>query len=723
MRTLYTIISTLCIYCCAAAQPINYPHQAQHGMETSHSSFAEAPKTLDPARAYSSNEIQIIAQIMEPVVQYDYYKRPYTLTSLTTTSLPSVRFLDAQFKPLHQQTDSKHIAYSVYTIRLKPGIMYAPHPAFAKNSQGQLLYQHLSPKQIESYPSLGDFPHQGTRALKANDYVYEIKRLGDPHLNSPIYGLMKNYILGLSGLRKTLQTTEQQSSHFINLNDYPLRGAKALDNQTFEITIKGYYPQFRFWLAMTFFAPIPWEVDQFYAQPGMKQHNFSFNWQPVGTGPYMLIENNPNKQMILQKNPNFHQELFPKSNDPEDIKLQYTKHAGSQLPLNDRLVLSLDKESIPRWNKFLQGYYDRSGIAPDSFDQAIQLDQFGNPMLTPNMQAKGIRLDITTAPSTYYMGFNMQDPIVGGLSEAKQKLRQAISIALDYEEYIQIFLNGRGMVAHSPIPPGIFGNRSGQAGMNPFLYNWKNEQASRKSIAYAKRLLAEAGYPGGINPKTKQALILNYDVAGGNSPDDKARFDWMRKQFKKLGIQLNIRSTLYNRFQEKVRTGGVQIFSWGWNADYPDPENFLFLLHGPNGKMKYHGENATNYDNPKFNLLFEQIKNMPDSPARQLKIDQALHIVQQDAPWVFGLHPIQFTLSHQWVDPIKPNAMANNHLKYQNINQHQRVSLQKKWNQPEYEIILFLALFVLLLAIPLWISYHRKQKKPNVAIQPPNKEK
>ena len=330
------------------------------------------------------------------------------------------------------------------------------------------------------------------------------------------------------------------------------------------------------------------------------------------------------------------------------------------------------------------------------------------------MKLKGINLSITPTPSIFYIGFNMLDPVVGGLSPQKIKLRQAIAIALDYEEYIQIFMNGRGVVAQSPIPPGIFGHLDGKDGINPYLYNWHNNKAERKSIDYAKKLLAAAGYPNGINPQTNQALILNYDVTGSGGPDDKANFDWMRKQFNKLGIKLNIRATLYNRFQETIRTGKAQIFSWGWNADYPDPENFLFMLYSNNSKALHNGENATNYANPKFDKLFNEIKDMPNSNARLEKIKQAIDIVRHDAPWIFGMHPVSFTLSHQWVDPIKPHAIMGNSLKYQNINPKLRSEIQEKWNNPEYEVLVFLIVLLILLAIPLFISYLNKQRRPNI---------
>ncbi len=65
------------------------------------------------------------------------------------------------------------------------------------------------------------------------------------------------------------------------------------------------------------------------------------------------------------------------------------------------------------------------------------------------------------------MAFNMLDPVVGGYSNEAKKLRQAISIAQSEEEYISIFLNGRGVVAQSPIPPEIFGHLDGKDGYRP----------------------------------------------------------------------------------------------------------------------------------------------------------------------------------------------------------------------------------------------------------------
>lgn len=674
-----------------------------------YSSFTERPKTLDPARSYSLDENLFMSQIYEPLLEYSYLLRPYQLVPYTAKQMPEVRRLDAQGM-LIPEGSSLVPAFSVYTLRIKQGIYYQPHPAFARDDKGVYLYHHL-PKDFlekEHINQLSDFKHTGSRELKADDYIYQIKRLADPKVNSSIYGLMSSYIVGFREFGASLP----KGKAFVNLGHYPLQGLKKLDDYTFEITLKGEYIQFLYWLAMDFFAPIPWEADLFYSQPGMENKNITLGWYPVGTGPFMLIENNPNRRMVLQKNPNFHEDYYPSAGSLGDKQKGYLEQAGKRLPLIDKAVYTLEKESIPRWNKFLQGYYDNSTVGSDSFDQAIHINKRGTARLTPEMQQKEIYLVRTLQPSTYYMGFNMLDKVVGGTSERARKLRQAISIAVNYEEYIAIFYNGRGVAAQGPIPPGIFGFKKRALGINPYVYEWKDEEAVRHSLQDAKKLMVEAGYPNGFDPKTGNPLMLHYDTSTTGGPEDKSLFDWMRKQFARIGIDLNVRATLYNRFQEKVRAGGTQIFSWGWVADYPDPENFLFLLYGGNGKVRFGGENASNYSNPEFDRLFNLMKNRPNDALRQQLIDQMIEIVRADAPWLWGIHPETFILSQAWVSRVKPNALSQATLKYVSINVPKRNALRLIWNQPVFWPLILLGLLLLIFILPLLIAYLKKEKKP-----------
>lgn len=679
-----------------------------------YASFTEPPKTLDPARSYATNEAIFTSQIYEPPLQYHYLLRPYTLIPATIIKMPTVTYLDAHDKKLPPNATDKQIIYSVYDIEIKPGIFYQPHPAFAKDPQGNYYYHHLTKKDLNGVHALNDFKNTGTRELIADDYVYEIKRLAQPQVNSPILGVMEKYIVGLNAYADQLQKiyqkipTKNNSGNYLDLRNYPLEGVKVIDRYHYQIKLKGVYPQFLYWLAMNFFAPIPWEADYFYSQPGMAERNINFDWYPVGTGPYLLEENNPNKRMVLARNPHFHGENYPTTGEPNDQAAGYLIDAGKPLPFIDKFIFTLEKESIPRWNKFLQGYYDQSAISSDSFDQAIHIDSKGQAQLTPDFLKKGIRLRITTTPSIFYMGFNMLDDTVGGNDERARKLRQAIAIALDYEEFIAIFLNGRGEVAQGPISPGIFGYLSGREGMNPYVYFWQNGEAKRKPISIAKTLLAEAGYPDGRDKKTGKPLTLSYDAVASSAPDDKAQFDWFRKQFAKLGIELNIRATQYNRFQEKVRNGDVQIFSWGWSADYPDPENFLFLLYGPNSRVKTGGENTTNYHNPNFDELFTVMKNTPNGSERQKIISQMVAMIQQDEPWPAGFYAQEFVLSQQWVRPSKPNPIANNVLKYARIDPALRAKLVKEWNTPIIWPLWIMIILVILILLPAVVGYWRK---------------
>jgi oligopeptide transport system substrate-binding protein len=699
-------LGVLLVAVSCSGSPWNDPYPPQDDKQAVlYMSFSERPKHLDPAVAYSADEYSFIAQIYEPPLQYHYLKRPYQLTPLAAMRLPEITYYNQQGQKLGSDADPKDIAYSDYLLEIKPGIRFQPHPAFAQDQAGQYRYHHLDSNEIEPLSTLDDFTETGTRELTAEDYVYQIKRLAYPKTQSPIAEMMKNYIVGFDEFAK--QSAGKPKTAIKTL---PMAGVEALDRYRYRIRIKGKYPQFSYWLAMPFFAPMPWEADTFYDQAGLKDKNITLDWYPVGTGPYYLAENNPNRRMTLLTNPNFHPESYPTEGEPGDAEKGLLKDAGKPLPFIDKEVVTLEKETIPNWSKFLQGYYDASGIASDSFDQAIQFTG-GGVTLTDSLKEKGIHLHTSVETSIFYMGFNMLDATVGGDSEKARKLRRAIAIAVDYEEFIAIFRNERGVPAQGAIPPGIFGNEEGEAGINRYVYDWVNGKPQRKPIEAARQLIAEAGYPNGIDPKSKAPLILYFDTTA-TSVDDKPLMSWYRKQFQKLGIQLVIRATDYNRFQQKMSSGNAQIFVWGWNADYPDPENFFALLYGFNGKVKHSGENAGNYQNPEFDRLFEQMRNMENGEPRLQIIRQMQEILRRDAPWVFGLHPKTFSLYHGWVGNLKPNLMANNRLKYERIDPVQRTELRRQWNRPVlWPLAVAGALLVLLLA-PAISAYRRRTQRP-----------
>jgi oligopeptide transport system substrate-binding protein len=693
--------------------PWNNPYPRSLTGNILFTAFTERPKHLDPARSYSSDENILLGQIYEPPLQYHYLIRPYKLEPLLATKMPEQHFYNKVGEEVRE--DSGEVEFSEYIIEIKKGVMFQPHPAFVNGPNGNPLYLNLTDEQLDNIYEIGDFAETATRELTAADYVYQIKRLAHPDLHSPIFGLMSEYIAGLSELSEVLKQAKNElgEDEWLDLRKYDLAGAQVLDRYRYKIRLKALYPQFKYWLSMSFFAPMPYEAERFYQQPKLIHKNITLDWFPVGTGAYYLARNNPNKQMLLQRNPNFHGATYPTEGMPEDRQNGLLDDAGKPLPFLDKIVFSLEKESIPYWNKFLQGYYDNSGISSDSFDQAIQIGSGGDIDLTDEMKEKGISLTTSVSSSIFYFGFNMLDDVVGGVSEKASKLRRAIAIAVDYEEYISIFLNGRGLPASGPLPPGIFGHRDGISGINHGVYEVVNGRVKRRPIEQAKQLLKEAGYENGIDPKTGKTLILYLDTTG-SGPDSKARLQWWRKQFDKLNIQLVIRNTDYNRFRSKVSKGTAQMYQWGWNADYPDPENFMFLLYGPNSKVKSQGENASNYSNPEFDRLFEKMKDMQNGPERQSIINRMIEILQHDSPWLWGFYPKSFSLHHSWYFNAKPNAMAANTLMYKRVDPQLRQKLQKQWNKPIWWPLLVILALLVVTIIPAWRSWRRSENEVQI---------
>ena len=707
---------------------------AERGGNVLYTAFTERPKHLDPVQSYSEDEATFLYQIVEPPLQYHYLKRPYALEPATADGMPRLRRLDAAGRELAADADPARVARTVVEVRIRPGILYQPHPAFARGEDGRPRYLGLSAADLRSVRGLADFPETGTRELRAADYVYQIKRLAHPRLHSPIFELMAEYLPGLKTLQADLQAALDAgraadgkphvadgaagpATGWLDLDRFDLPGVEVVDEQVYRITLQGAYPQFLYWLSMPFFSPVPREVDRFFAQPGMVERNLTLDWWPVGTGPYMLVENNPNARMVLARNPNYRGEAYPCEGEPGDVEAGLLADCGKPMPFIDKVVFSREREGIPYWNKFLQGYYDASGVSSDNFDQAVSLTSQGEVSLSEDMEAKGIRLLTSVSPSIFYLGFNMLDPLVGGgASKAEQararKLRQAISIALDMEEFVSIFLNGRGLPGMSPLPPGIFGAREGRAGINPVVYAWQGNEAGgrpvRRGVDAARQLLAEAGWPDGRNAQTGEPLVIHLDTTPGGL-GDKARSDWLAKKFRDLGVQFVVRPTDFNRFQDKVRKGNAQLFFFGWNADYPDPENLLFLLHGPQGKVRFNGQNAANYENPEYDALFERMKAMPDGPARQQIIDRMVAMLQQDAPWIFAFHPMSYSLQHGWLLNRKTGAMVRNTMKYQRLDIERREAARAQWNRPVLWPLGLVALLLLALVAPAVLHWRRSE--------------
>ncbi|MBC7727456.1 MAG: ABC transporter substrate-binding protein [Microbacteriaceae bacterium] len=680
-------------------------------------SFDErSPRYLDPTASYSNPESAYTMQVYEPPYGYHYLKRPYQLIPKSAALVVKPRYLDKNGQPLLDDAPGDAVAESVYDIPIRPGMRYQPHPAFAVDAQGRYRYhsdQPLSRAQLGDKRSPFDFEHQGTREVVAEDFVYALKRHATPRIEAPVYAVFAEYVIGLKAYAEHVKREDAKllaglpedlrDKPFLDFRRWPLAGATAPEKHLLRIRLKGKYPQWNYWMALPFTAPLPWEADAFYAQTGMNEMGLSLNQWPVGTGPYMMKEFVRDRLHVLVRNPNFRTETYPCEGMPGDREAGLLDDCGKPMPFIDKLYVTIEKEKVARKEKFKQGYFDVPEIERPEWGVDFRTDAEDSDAVAAQFKQRGFQFPLMTDISNWYLGFNMLDPVVGkGATPAEddqhRKLRQAIAIVVDYEEgYGRIFKHKGGVAAHSPIPPGLFGSREGVGNFhNPVTHEVVDGKLQRRSVAAAKKLLAEAGYPGGRNAITGKPLVLNYDFQRAVTPEFKSENDWMAKQFAKLGIQLEVRATDFNQYQDKTLKGKHQIYWAGWLADYPDTENFMFLLYGPNAKSKTNGENVSNYENAEFDGLYRKLQMLDDGPEKQAAIDRMVAIVQHDSPWCFGYFPWGGLAFQQWVHNGKPSILIRDMAKYYRVDAATRAAKQAEWNAPvRWPMVLLLLVLAL----------------------------
>jgi oligopeptide transport system substrate-binding protein len=647
---------------------LNQPYENDApGLKVLKRSILEFPRTLDPHEAYDTQSTYVVSQIYEGLYHYPYLSKTFELQPLLAKDLPKLKFLNKEGQEI-LDIKQELIDKTIYTIPIRSGIYYQPHPVFCKN-------KILSECKVK-------------REMTAYDFVYAFKRTRNKSVNSPILNLLSHHVVGYSEFLKKPQEVNEIS------------GVRAPDPYTLEITTYGYYDQFIEWFAMFLLVPIPQEVDVYYQKLDDKS---IWSQYSIGTGPFMLFNNLGYSKFSLLKNPNYREVFFQPM---EGANPKYLINQGKKLPIIDRLDYYLENESIPKWNKFLQAYYDFSTIPSEALEKVVWMESNGKYRLSPELQKYKIQLNHTSNFNVGGIAFNMQDPLLGGNTEKARLLRQAVSISLDYMEYINIFSNGYSKEAMGPIPTPLLKQEHIQR-FNPYLFNRVNGKVYRKRIQEAKILLAQAGYPNGIDPKTKHPLVLTLDVESTGKPFEKTIFGWYRKQLFKLGINLNVRENDKNRMAYLQNQGLFQMSEFGWFADYPNTENFFMLFYSKNSKKTHNGPNISNYSNPEYDKFFEKLQGYLKRDERIAIENQMYQILIKDCVWAWGENQQTLFLAYQWVDPIKYVNFITGSLQYYNLHPALRVQEIKKRNQAQFfPLIVFLIGFLVFL-LPFILEWRR----------------
>ena len=581
--------------------------------------YGAAVKSIDPATCGDTTSADKQGNFYEGLYCYHFLKRPLEIIPQLAAEMPKISE-----------------GGLIYTIKILKGVKYHRNPCFGKTSDGRFK----------------------TRTVKANDFVLAFKRIADYHVNTGLaWAFLSNRIVGLDDWRE--RSRKYKIGDFSRY-DEPVAGLKAIDDHTFQIRLIEPFPQFIYVLAMHVYAPIPHEAVAYWLgsrddgaggripiDVAERPTEFKRPEAVVGTGPYLLKEWNRKSRIVLVRNPEFRKEYYPSQGAPSDREAGLLDDAGKVVPFIDVLHMDFTEEAYSSWMLFLTKRKDASGIPRETFDFIVTPGK----ELTDEWHKRHIYLKKYTAPSIYWLVFNMENPLLG----SSKSLRQAICLAYDVENHIKVLYNGRGKRAVNVIP-SIF---KGHTEAGPGEYYRLDPVAARKKIKQAKKELAAAGLL--VNGEIPE---LKLDM--GDRSAYATRFaDFARQQFAKIGLKLKVIYNDWPTLQQKVHNKQTQIYTMGWHADYPDAENFLQLFYSPNMAK---GTNNSNYSNPIFDELYEKIRTMPDTPERTKLYAKMTKIISEDTPVLLLSEPENFVLYYDWVKNVKPHPIGYGFLKYRRID-------------------------------------------------------
>jgi len=572
---------------------ISFAEVPQRDPHTLYTAYGSNIKTLDPGNIGDTTSSAVAGGIFETLYNYDYKARPYKLIPELASALPNI------------SADGL-----TWTIPLRHDIHYFDPEARIPN------WEPVADSQGKTIGSKGP-------EIKAADFIYAWKRIANFHQASQNYSaIFEEHVAGLDAFR---QYTKSVTPDKVNY-DRPVAGLVAVDEHTLQIVLNRPYPQLIYNLAHLPTAPLARDAAKYWGD-NLRHH-------PIGSGPYVLREHLPEQRIVETVNP-----IYRGGSDiPGDAKLP----DDQKLPHIKRLQLDYFDEDLPAWALFQQGLLDVAGIPKDVFAQAISAR---SGELTPEMAARGIRLSKEPSPTIFYFGFNMKDPVLG----KNKPLRQAMSMAFDRADYITLFLNGRGVPANGPIPPGF--PTYDASVVNP--YTQLNLDAAKKKMIEAEQ----------INGGPIPAITF---LMPGTDTTFRQMGEFVKKQMQKIGLDINTDYTTWARFQEMIDNKQAQFYALGWQADYPDEQTFLQLFWSKNESP---GPNSANYSNPQFDALYEKAIVMNPGPERDALYRQMQKMVMEDMPWLYNYFPVAYTLSYDWVKNLSNNEYAHGQRKFLELDE------------------------------------------------------
>lgn len=504
--------------------------------------FPVAETGFDPAGVHDLYSAHVNGSIFETLFTYDYLASPAKLVPRTAAALPEV------------SADGL-----TYTIRLQKGIYFAADPVFKGKK----------------------------RELTSADYVYTFKRLLDPSLRSPNSWLLDGRILGMEALLKQAQKTGK-----LNYAQ-SVAGLQTPDRYTLVIRLTSPDQNFPMLLAHQPAGAVAREVIEKYRDKA----GFVMG-HPIGTGPYMLSRWTPGSRIILKANPDFRSFVWNfKASTPEDQKIVKAMQ-GKKMPQIGEIDIQVMEEGQSRWLSFIKDEVDLFALDGELTVQALQ-----DGKLKPELIKKGVQLSRITDPSIDYHYWNMQNPIVGGLSKDKIALRRAMAMAFSADNYINILQKGDSQKLQAPIPSGVVGYDPNYRSSIPYSVKAANLLLDR----YHYKVAAD----GWRTQPNGKPLVIEMTLSGNNLRSQQQAEFW-KKTLDSIKIRMTTKSMPFAEALKLEKQCKTMFKTSAWIADYPDADNFMQLFYGKNIKITNNGCVKI----PEYDRLYEQAQKMIPSPER-----------------------------------------------------------------------------------------------------------
>jgi ABC-type transport system substrate-binding protein len=565
---------------CAAAVAIACTVSAQGPVAgTLRVAFPVAENGFDPQAVYDAYSARVCDAIFDPLYTYDYFARPAKLVPNTADGLPQIG-------------DGGR----TYTIKVRRGIHFAPHPAFGN----------------------------AKRELTAEDYVYSMKRILDPKVRSYYLYVFENRLVGLDPVLAQARRAGRL--------DYqaPIEGLKVLDRYTLQVKFREPNWTFQHWLTTTAFAAVAREV---VAAKGDDSGRVMED--PVGTGPYRLAEWRRSQRIVLEANPTFRDVRFPAPPAGNAANVDAAKGlAGRKLPLSSRIEIAIIEEAQPRLLAFRRGELDYVDV-PSSLAETV-LD---GAKLKPDLAAAGVRLHRQVEPALAFTYFNLDDPVVGGYTPERIALRRAITMANDRKAYVRILANGQAEPATQMIPPPVPGHGASLALKDPY------------DPAAARALLDRFGYrdrdgDGFRETPDGKPLVLRK----GSTPAaaDRAASELWTKNLAAIGLRTEFVVQKWPELNKMAEAGQLQIWNLAWITNIPDADSFYSPLYSRNIGLS----NDARLKLAEYDQAYERMRALPEGPERQATYRRMNELVVAYAPWILETYSFQNRLAQPWLSGL-----------------------------------------------------------------------